>query len=161
MIVMKNKYLIIGITFILLIGFSCVYFIFFQYDVITCTDSIKENTYSINNSYKIYYRDDLVKSVIVEWKIESNNNTLTDYFIKNYKDDFKKSNKEYGGYTIKSETNEDGAKVIAKIDFDKVDFSKLLEKKSYLKDDVKNKKIKISGIYKLLQIDENSCKGEK
>ena len=179
-----NKKTIISVIIVILIIISIVLINIFHYDTMKCSDSIKEDTYTINNKYTIYYKKDIVKRVVIEKEINSNNNTVLAFFEKNYIDpddieieekmyyfsDLYKYNYKYitKGKIIlnKEEINsmKDKGKTTVKIELNlnKAKVYKIIESRSYLKDDVvgksKKMKLKLDGIYKLFNINKNSCK---
>lgn len=162
---MKKKYYIIGLCVVVLIALVIALISIFHYDVITCTDSIKEDKYTIKSTYKIYHKKDIVKKVEITREVDSKNTTILSFFEKNYKDEFEKYNKEYNGYKIKSSKTKD--KMILNITWNVKDakLDKLLEKRSFLKEDVikdkkkkKVKQLKVDGVYKLFNLNKNNCK---
>ena len=156
----KNLKFIIGlVVLVVVIGIVSLFvYIFTRPDVVECSSNIKETEYTINNKYKIYHKKEIVEKVLIEKEIESKNNTVLSFFENNYKEEFEKYNKDYGGYTISSK--KDGNKMIVSIELDmkKVDIDKLKAKSSYLKDDIVKNKLKLEGIYKLYNLDKNRCK---
>lgn len=157
-----NKKTIISVIIVILIIISIVLINIFHYDTIKCSDSIKEDTYTINNRYTIYYKKDIVKKVVIEKEINSKNNTVLAFFEKNYIDEFEKYNKEYGGYKIDSMKDKGKTTVKIELNLNKAKVYKIVEPRSYLKDDVvgksKKMKLKLDGIYKLFNLNKNSCK---
>ncbi len=155
----KNRKLIVGIGIVVLIIAIIVVFNILHLDKMKCNNEIKEETYQIKNNYTLYYKKDIVKKVLIERIVESKNNTVLSFFEKNYKDEFKKYNKDFGGYTIKSsEIKNHKLNFIVEVNFKKVDMNKLKEKNPYLKDDIKNKNLTLDGSYKLFQLNEKTCK---
>ena len=127
-------------------------------DSIKCKNSIKEDNYTISNNFKIYYKKNIVKKVIIEKEVKSKNNTILSYFIKSYEDEYKKYNKEYGGYKLSTKNSKNKKILIIEWNLEKVNYEKLKTGRNYLKDDIKNKTITVDGIYKILQISKKSCK---
>lgn len=127
-------------------------------DIIKCKNSIKEDNYTISNNFKIYYKKNIVKKVIIEKEVKSKNNTILSYFIKSYEDEYKKYNKEYGGYKLSTKNSKNKKILIIEWNLEKVNYEKLKTGRNYLKDDIKNKTITVNGIYKILQISKKSCK---
>lgn len=155
----KNSKLIVGIGIVVLIIAIIVVFNILHLDKMKCNTEIKEETYQIKNNYTLYYKKDIVKKVLIERIVESKNNTVLSFFEKNYKDEFKKYNKDFGGYTIKSsEIKNHKLDFIVEVNFKKVDMNKLKEKNPYLKDDMKKKNLTLDGSYKLFQLNEKTCK---
>lgn len=103
----------------------------FSCEKIECSDKISEDTYIITNKYIIYHKKGLVKR-----EIQSNNNTILSFFEKNYKDEFNKYNKEYGGYKITSKNDKHSITVIGEADFNKVKYDKIIIGRNYLKEDI-------------------------
>ena len=150
----KNVKIIIGIIIILLIILCIVLYNVFKLDVIKCSNQIKEDTYTINYKYEIYHKNDVVKKIKLEREVISDNNTVLNFFEKNYKDEFKKYNKDYGGYKVDSNVDTKKHKMLltAELDMKKVNINKLKGKNTYLKDDIKNKKLYVDGVYKLYNL---------
>ena len=155
-----RKYIIfiIGLIIVVAIALSVFLYITLKLDTIQCKNSIREEDYTINNIYKIYYKNEIVKKVRIEKEIVSKNNTVLSFFLKNYEDEYKGYQKEYGGYKISTKDGKNKKTLILDWDLSKVNFDKLLEGRSYLKNTIKNKKMDIEGVYKLFQLNKNSCK---
>ena len=155
-----KKYLkyIIGLI-VLILFIVLLVFLLSRYDIMKCSsNSIKEDNYTIDSTYIIYYKKDIVKKVLIERKVTSKNNTILEFFEKNYKDEFKGYNKSYGGYTISSKTNNNTMILSVELDFNKINYDKFKQKNTYLKDYISNKQFKLDGVYTLFQLSKNSCK---
>lgn len=157
---MKKKHLIgillIIITIIVVVGLILLNI--FNYEIIECSNDIKEDKYTINNTYKIYHNNNEVKKVLITKEVKSKNNTILSYFEKNYKDEFKKYNKEYGGYKIDSNINKNTMTLEVELKMEDVDIPKLTKEREYLKDSIKEDKMYVEGIYRLFNLSKNSCK---
>ena len=151
----KYGILLLVVLLILIIG---LYITMFSYEKIECSDKISEDNYIITNKYIIYHKKDVVKKVIINKEIQSNNNTILSFFEKNYKDEFYKNNKEYGGYKITSKKGNHTITVIGEVDFNKVKYDKIISSRNYLKEDISKNQMKINGIYKLFNISKKTCK---
>ena len=154
---MKKKKLI-GLLLILITVIIIILLIIFHYDKKICKNTIKEENFTINNIYKIYYKKDIVYKVLIERKVISKNNTILSFFENQSKEEINKNNKEFGGYKIISSTTKDN-KYILKVELKlgKENVKKLSKNKYFLKNDIKNNKLKMEGIYKLLSIDKEKC----
>lgn len=157
---MKKKHLIgillIIITIIVVVGLILLNK--FNYEIIECSNDIKGDKYTINNTYKIYHNNNEVKKVLITKEVKSKNNTILSYFEKNYKDEFKKYNKEYGGYKIDSNIDKNTMTLEVELKMEDVDISKLTKEREYLKDSIKEDKMYVEGIYRLFNLSKNSCK---
>ena len=155
-----KKYFKYGIIFLVLLFIIIIglYITMFSYEKIECSDSISEDNYKITNKYIIYHKKELVKKVIIKREIQSKNNTILNFFEKNYKDEFHKYNKEYGGYKITSKSGKHTITVIGEVDFNKVKYDKIITGRNYLKEDISKNHMKIDGVYKLFHISKKSCK---
>lgn len=152
---MKKK--IIFSILILLIIIVIILSITFRYDKIVCTNFIKEDNYTITNTYKIFYKKDIAYEVFITRQVESKNNTFLQYFEKQYKNEFAKYNKEYGGYKMISSTKKDNKYTLeVKIEFKKENISKL-SNKYFLKENIKDDKLELEGVYKLFSINKERC----
>ena len=151
----KNMIIGISLTISLLIIILFIYIL--HLDTIKCINTIKEDNYTIKNTYTIYHKKNIVKKVKIEKEITSKNNTILSYFLKNYKDEYKKYNKEYGGYKLSTKDGKNKKTLIIELNLSKVDYDKLKKGRSYLKDNINKNTINQEGIYKLFQLSKNSC----
>ena len=117
----------------------------------------KEDNYTINNKYTIYYKKDYVKKVYIEKEIKSKNNTILDFFEKNVKDEFNSYNDKYGGYKISSSKDKNMITVHITFNIKDVDIDKFRSNNSYLRDHIKKNKLEIDCIYKLFSLNKNKC----
>ena len=149
----KKTILSILIILIIIVGV-----IIFRYDKSVCINSFKEENYAIINTYNIYHKKDIVHKVVIKRQVESKNNTVLEYFEKQYKEEFNKYNKEQGGCKIISSTIK-GNKYTLKVEikFKKENVSKISKNKSFLKENIIGDKIELEGVYKLFGINKESC----
>ena len=153
---MKKKIVFSILIFLVII--IIISFFVFRHDKIACTNSIKEDNYTITNTYKIFYKKDIAYEVFITRQVESNNNTFLQYFEKQYKNEFNKYNKEYGGYKTISSTKKDNKYTLkVKIEFKKENVSKLSKNKYFLKENIKGDKLELEGVYKLFSINKERC----
>ena len=151
---MKKK-IILSILIILII---IVGVIIFRYDKSVCINSFKEENYAITNTYNIYHKKDIVHKVLIKRQVESKNNTVLEYFEKQYKEEINKYNKEQGGCRIISSTIKDNKYILkVEIKFKKENVSKISKNKPFLKENIIRDKIELEGVYKLFGINKESC----
>ena len=151
---MKKK-IVLSILIILII---IVGVIIFHYDKSVCINSFKEENYAITNTYNIYHKKDIVHKALIKRQVESKNNTVLEYFEKQYKEEFNKYNKEQGGCRIISSTIKDNKYILkVEIKFKKENVSKISKNKSFLKENIVGDKIELEGVYKLFGINKESC----
>ena len=151
---MKKK-IILSILIILII---IVGVIIFRYDKSVCINSFKEENYAITNTYNIYHKKDIVHKVLIKRQVESKNNTVLEYFEKQYKEEINKYNKEQGGCRIISSTIKDNKYILkVEIKFKKENVSKISKNKFFLKENIIGDKIELEGVYKLFGINKESC----
>lgn len=151
---MKKK-IVLSILIILII---IVGVIIFRYDKSVCINSFKEENYAITNTYNIYHKKDIVHKVLIKRQVESKNNTVLEYFEKQYKEEINKYNKEQGGCRIISSTIKDNKYILkVEIKFKKENVSKISKNKPFLKENIVGDKIELEGVYKLFGINKESC----
>ena len=149
----KKTILSILIILIIIVGV-----IIFHYDKSVCINSFKEENYAITNTYNIYHKKDIVHKVLIKRQVESKNNTVLEYFEKQYKEEINKYNKEQGGCRIISSTIKDNKYILkVEIKFKKENVSKISKNKPFLKENIIRDKIELEGVYKLFGINKESC----
>ena len=149
----KKTILSILIILIIIVGV-----IIFRYDKSVCINSFKEENYAIINTYNIYHKKDIVHKVLIKRQVESKNNTVLEYFEKQYKEEINKYNKEQGGCRIISSTIKDNKYILkVEIKFKKENVSKISKNKPFLKENIIRDKIELEGVYKLFGINKESC----
>lgn len=153
-----KKYIIIVCIGILVI-FGVIKFISIpRIKVVKCTSNVVESNYSIDSKYKIYHKKDIVSKVEIVKEIKSNNKTILNYYVDNYKNEYKRYNDLYGGYKVDSSNKDNIVELNIEFDLSKVNMSKLLSDNLYLNDDINNNELKLDGVYKLYNLDKSNCR---
>ena len=95
--------------------------------------------YSVNSTYDVYSKNNVVSKVVTEEVVESDNESVLSYFEKYLKETYESQNETYGGTTNKV-TNENG-KVTSSttIDYSKMDLDKFVKSNTALSSYVNDK----------------------
>lgn len=125
-----------------------------------CTLSVNNssNGYSVNSTYEIHAKGDVVTSVKTKEVVTSDTESILSYFETNLNDTYKKANDTYGGYTynIKKESNKVTSDVT--INYEKMDLKKYVSDNSAMKSYVnKDNKITLKGAKKVYETLGATC----
>ena len=117
--------------------------------VIKCTSTSDQSAsgYKIKTEHEAYYKGDIVNKIVTIETVESKNNTILAYFEKQFKNQVKSYNDNYGGYKQEI-TNKDG-KLVSKVtvDFSKTDMNKFIKDNPAMKSYVnKSNKLTVKGV---------------
>lgn len=126
-----------------------------------CTSNTKDTTngYEVSSNYEIHYKGDVVKYVVTEEIVTSDNEDILDYFETTLTETYAQTNETYGGYenTVTKESN----KVISKtkIDYTKMDLDQFVSDNSVMKSYVNSKnEITLDGAVSLYKDLGAECK---
>ena len=114
----------------------------------TCTLHTNDvvNEYTLDATYVVTYKNDLVYNVESTEIIKSNSSKVIDYFNDYVNNTYTKMNESYGGYTYSVNKTSQGLTSKASIDYEQVNIKKLVEDQPTMKSYVKDNKITIEGI---------------
>ena len=114
--------------------------------------------YTLDSTYDIYSKDDVVTKVVTKEVVNSENTTIIAYFEKTLKDQYENANKKYGGYTV--DVKKEDKKVISSvtIDYNKVDLASYVKDNTAMKSYVnKDNKLTLKGAKSLYESLGASC----
>lgn len=127
--------------------------------VCTLTKKDVVNKYDLKSTYKVNYTGEVVDNVETEEIITSDEAVVLETFETQLNDIYNAMKDNYGGYDINI-TN-DGTKVtsLVKIDYSKLDFKKLIEDNSTMKNYVnKDNRLTLDGIKTMYKAQGITCK---
>lgn len=108
------------------------------------------NGYKLESLYEIYAKDDVVKEVVTEEKVTSEDNAILDTFETTLNDTYKATDETYGGYDYEIVRSGDELVSTTTIDYSAMDLKKYVEDNSVLKSYVNdNNELTVEGIKKL------------
>ena len=102
--------------------------------------------YELNAEYKIYYKNSFVTKIEKEEIYISENEDTLDYFNEYKNLEYSNINNLYGGTTYNIDLKEDRVKMVANIDMNLVDISKMIKDKYIDRDYVVSNKLTTGGI---------------
>lgn len=117
-----------------------------------CESTSKQEKYTMNSSYTVYYGGGVVKKVSTVETVESSDSEFLTKVEKDLNDSYNRSEENYGGYTYNI-TNKDG-KVTSTVtvDYKKMDLDKFIKDNEAMKSYVNDKnKITLEGIKKMYE----------
>lgn len=120
---------------------------------ITCNIAVdnKVQNYTMNGTYKIYYKDNYVTKIKKLEKYISSDKTMIDYFNESKNLEYYNLNDLYNGFEYKINSDEKSVNIDVKINFDLVDIKQMV-KNGYLdKNYVISNKLTKSGIVKIYE----------
>ena len=114
----------------------------------TCTLHTNDvvNEYTLDATYVVTYKNDLVYNVESTEIIKSDSSKVIDYFNDYVTNTYTKMNESYGGYTYSVNKTSQGLTSKAFIDYEQVNIKKLVEDQPTMKSYVKDNKITKEGI---------------
>lgn len=124
-----------------------------------CTLSSKDvvNGYSIESTYNINAKNDLVESVDTVEEVTSDSKEVLKTFETQLNDTYKKMNETYGGYEYSISI--DGDKLTSKvtIDYNKMNIDQFIKDQPTLKSYVEKGKLKLDGIKSMYEALGATC----
>lgn len=118
------------------------------------SSNVPSSNYSLNSTYTVYSKDDVVNKVVTEEIVTSENEDILEYFKEYLNKTYSAQNDTYGGVT--NEVKVEDGKVISSttIDYNKMDLDKYVEDNSalnnYVNDDNRLTTEGVVSIYKAL-----------
>lgn len=124
-----------------------------------CTLSSKDaiNGYSIESTYNIKAKNDLVESVDTIEEVTSDSEEILEAFETQLNDSYSKMNETYGGYEYSISI--DGDKLTSKvtIDYNKMNIDQFIEDQPTLKSYAKKGKLKLDGVKSMYEALGATC----
>ena len=114
--------------------------------------------YKSKYEYKILSKDDEVLKVDIYQVIDSDNNTILNYYEKMLNEQYQSSNETYGGYEYKVEKKDSSVESNVTLDYSKFNLKKYIEDNPAMKQFLnKNDKITLDGMISLYESSGATC----
>jgi hypothetical protein len=146
-------------TLLLIITVLVVCMIVFRDRKMICTLKINQDNYTIDTTYTIFYKKDIVQNVKIDETVSSSDSSVLDQFESDWEEQYKYNQDTYGGYTYK--INKKKGKVVSnvKVDYQEMNMKRFLRINNAMKEYVnENNQVTISGIQKMYVQSGAICK---
>ena len=146
-------------TLLLIITVLVVCMIVFRDRKMICTLQSKQDNYTIDTTYTIFYRKNIVQNVKINEIVSSDDSTILDQFESDWEEQYKYNQDTYGGYTYI--INKKKGKVVSnvKVDYQEMNMKRFLRINNAMKEYVnENNQVTISGIQKMYEQSGAICK---
>lgn len=158
---MKKRISLLLIIFIIVVIVVLI-LVFNNKEVITiCKSTDTQNSlgYSVENTYKIHSKKDIISKIIINQKINSTNNETLNKMKDKFETQYNNYKTRYDGYTYNIETNNNELIFNVEVDYNKVDLEKFIKDNDTMKKYVnKDNKFTLQGAKELYESSGAICK---